>query len=503
MINNLYPIYRYLRSFLIAVIPVLLILFSITIRLPDAGMHKESLKNSSFYNDLSVELKTYEPGYDPKNAFTSLLFASTFSEYSSPGWLQTFFEKNIDLITSWLRDDSQNLSVFVPSQDIKLATNNKIDIETKEFAQKYYTNIPTCTETEAANLKNNGFEAEKNFCLPLAVKDGNQTLSQFFGFDFNSTNNQGLLNSVIKSDLSEKNTESFSFDSLFKSEESKTIYNWLTLIRNWFVFIRNNILFALLLCLAGIIAIMAIAHNMGKKALSELRKILVRSAATTFIIAFTIILVIGGASYLTSSVRLSFLPGFSVNKIASILTWQITLFSFNIVSTAIYIAITFILISVLSWFVDKIGLINQIKKKNQKLVVKKTNSSENKTLDGQFQRATFNPDPNKLSEFQNKDIAENFTMPFIRSDYKSITFNYDALATKKDPSIIDAIIHNQRESTETTDLNFKQLAEPEQPVNDISSVNQEPETDLEKPKINTNPDENNSNSGMGKKVTWF
>ena len=499
MLENFFPLYRYIRGIIIAVLPILLVLFSIGVRLPDAKLHKDTLKNSSFYTELSGEVKNYDPGFDPKNAFLSLVIASTVDQFASPGWLQNFSEQNIDLTSAWLRGDVEDWSFYIPSQDVSLAVNDKIDAKTKGFVDKYGSSVNTCTDTEEVELKNQGFDPNKTFCLPKSVKDGKQTLSSFFGYDQNNSKNKSLLDSLFKNGFWNGNIENFKFDSVFQSSSSD-VYKWLKTIRGYFVGLRIIILPALLITILAIAFLILLSSKVGKKPLAELRRVLTYSAYSTIIISVCVILIIGGSAYLTSTIRLALLPGFSTAKIASIVTWQIVLFSFNIVSTAIYIATALFVISLILWVVDKIGFVRKIKLKNEKLATKPTNNIQNRTLDGQFQRATVAIDPATGQEFQNNDEVRNFEMPVvgIRPDYKSVTFNYDAIAAKNQTALPPAEPARVIEAVEPviTSVTYTDVTPPVAEVknDDYDDYSEPPQSSTNSTEPPTPPKKN---------ITWF
>jgi hypothetical protein len=508
MLQNFFPLYRYIRGIIIAILPILLVLFSISVRLPDAQLHKDTLLNSNFYNSLSTQIKSYEPGYDPKNAFLSLVIASTIDDFASPGWLQNITEKNIDLTTAWLRGDTEDWSFYLPSQDISLAVNDKIDAKTKDFVNQYGSSINTCSDTQANDLKTQGFDTTKDFCLPKSVLDGSQTLSSFFGYDVNSNKNQSVLDSLFKNGFFNGNTDNFSFSSTLGSSQSN-IYNWIKTFRDYFVGFRKIILPLFGVLAVIILLLVLLAPRVGKKSLPELRRILTYSGYSTIIISVCVILVLGGAAYIISAVKVALFPGFGTDKISSILTWQMVLFSFNIVSLAIYIGVGFFVASLILWLVDKIGFLRKIKMKNEKLVTKPTNNLNNKTLDGQFQRATVSTDLQTGQEFQNNDIIENYEMPIvgIRPDYKSVTFNYDVLAKNQQtqtphhqPNIIDNDTQQVTSVTYTavkptpTDTTLNNPVDSDYTDNSESTTNTDPN-----PTSPTNP----PTTPPKKNITWF
>jgi hypothetical protein len=487
MLQNLFPVYKYLRAVIIAVLPILIILFSINIGLTDAQLHKESLKNSNFYNDLSAEFKTFEPEFDSKNAFLSLVVASTVNDFASPGWIQNLAEKNIDQTTSWLRGDQENWNPYVPTQDINLAVTDKLDAKTREFSEKYQSNIPVCSESQENDLKQNGFKTDQNFCLPSTVKEGTQSLSEFFAFDKNSTN-QNFFDTIFKSSLA---------DVLVN--EDQNWYKWFNSLRNYFVWQRNIIPGLLALVIVAIGLLILIAKAMGKKPLNELRSILIYTGYSILLLSTTIILVVGGGSYLTSSFGLQFLPSFSTPKFVSILSWQITMFSFNILSLAIYTALILFLSGLVTWFLAKLGFLKFIKVKNQKLVANPLHrNAQNKTLDGQFKESNLLPNRSSVANFQNLDIAENFEMPTAKTSQNN-TFNIDVLsqtpnATSTLTQNIVPTVYQSQESSESLTI-ANDYTEEKAPEVATSPTSPEP--------TQINPSQPGKNDLPKKPLTWF
>ncbi len=387
MKKSLSPLYKFLRGFTIATLPIILILFSISTNLPNAKLHKDTLKDSDFYQQLSGELKNYQPGYSSKNAFTQLIFASVAEELATPGWLQNLFEKNIDLTSAWLKGDDKNWNFYLPTQDVNLAVSKRIDQETKGFAEKYQTNISTCSTEEANKLKSQGFETNQNFCLPETVKTGSQSLTEFLAYNPNTPNNQNILDKLFKNDTFKDLNNTLKAEELV-SQTQKNSFNIINQTRDYFVILRSIILPILAGYTILIIFLIFLAKSLERNQLAELRRILLFSGFSTITFALAIIVIIGGSSYLTSNLQLSILPGLSTAKIANIFSWQLARFSFNLVSTAVWIATGFFVLSIVLLLIDRASLFRKSKEKNSKLRPSSTRDiRKNPTLDGEFRRA--------------------------------------------------------------------------------------------------------------------
>ncbi|MEM1312868.1 MAG: hypothetical protein AAGF07_05410 [Patescibacteria group bacterium] len=473
MFQPLAPVYKYLRGIVVGIFPLLIVLYSISLVLTNPNIHKDTLKSLNFYNDLSLEVQSYDPGFDEQNAFIGLIISSTIDSYASPGWIQNFSEQNIDNTTQWLKGERDNWNLYVPTQDVNLAVTDNLNSKVQEFSSEYSSQITVCDETKLEDLKQNGFDTDRDFCLPETVKSGEQTLSEFFEFTQDSSE-KSFLNTVLQSDLSRS-----------IANKDNSWYDSFNRLRDYFVIVSSILPVLIFVLFIALCVLLWLAKGAKLNPFTELQKALVSVAYGILLLSAGVILAIGGSSYLTSGFGFRLLTGFDTPRIGSILSWQFVLFSFNLVSLALYTALALFVLSILVWFLSRLNFFKSVKVKNQKLAtVNSLDNSNNYTLDGQFRKTTSEPDISSASEFQNWSTLENFEMPDAERLAKK-PFNYDAL--------------QERQADYVAELNSQT---PDDTLKSEDTIQDYPEED-NKPLIETNSPSQNDNDNSARPITWF
>lgn len=410
-------LYNILRNFLVYFVPIVIIIFSISLNLPNANLHKQTFKNTDFYNKLSREIKKLKENEkintnDPKtlaqnSAFS--LFSSSISELTTPNWLENVIAKNIDLTSNWLLEKQDEWTFYFPSGQIQTSLNQNLDKQTKELVNTNKSDIPECTNENLEKLKTGNFDLAKNFCLPKEVKNGTNNLSDFLPkVDINSLTN-GL-------DLS-ANIDNFKAQNLgIASSKSYEFFvgmrQYLTKIRTGSPYVLAG--FAVILLIITILS-KAIGHSIRKDLISNLWKI----SLSTLSLSIVFVLVLGGLFMLNSWATNWILPGVSVPGLSDLLTWQWIWFLFDLVSIAIWSGLGMVILNLILLILPK----GSTKKLNQHLQEKPQKKYQNSDFSSNNpnQNGTnlTNSRKNTLNDNQNNDFNNSSNSNDFSNDYSN------------------------------------------------------------------------------------
>lgn len=367
-------LYNILRNFLVYFVPIVIIIFSISLTLPNTSIHKQTLKNTDFYNKLSKEIKKLKENENtnsnnnPKtlaqnSAFS--LFGSSISELTTPDWLENMITKNIDLTSDWLLEKQNEWTFYFPSGQVQTTLNQNLDKQTKELVNTKKSDIPECTNENLEKLKTGNFDLAKNFCLPKEVKDGKNNLSDFLPkVDINSLTSGLDLNA---------NIDNFKAQNLGINSKTYEFFvgmrQYLTKIRTGSPYVLTG--FVIILLLITILS-KAIGRNVRKDLVSNLWKI----SLSTLSLSAVFILILGGLFMLNSWATNWILPGASVVSLSDLLTWQWIWFLFDLVSIAIWSSFGMIILNLILLILPK----GSTEKLNKHLQEKPQQSYENTDL---------------------------------------------------------------------------------------------------------------------------
>lgn len=410
-------LYGILNKLGIWITPIILIVFSLSLNLPNSTLHKSTLRNSNFYNQLSSELNGFS--LDEDNAdrgFSGILFSAVLKDLATPGWLQNLFERNIDLSSEWMEGRDQNLTLYLPSEDIQLATSKNIDSQTKQVGSEFADKIPKCSKEEEEKIIREGFNLDQEgFCLPEVVTSGQQQLTEFLGLK-STDSKQSILDKIVKNNQLKVSTEKFNAQDLLVTNAQKSLLKRLNFVRDLFLRISAVIPFALVMSFLLLIADLFLAKSMNRKLGKELRKYLFYIASSTISLAALIILSLGATTYFTSFIRNLFFPGIATTRIINLFALEIVKFSFNITSIAIWISLGFLVFNLIYQFLENSGILHNPEAKNSRLMRKSAiaTGAHNSTLDGQFhnqRRPEIDLEKEEGFYAQNTDV--NFSTPVM------------------------------------------------------------------------------------------
>ena len=472
-------LHKIIYRFGVWITPIVLILTSIFINLPNSNLHKKTLRNSDFYSNLSQEITrdNLKPT-DINKGFSSILFAAVLSDIANPGWLQNFFEENIDLITTWLTDNKQtsDLILYIPAQEIEIAIANKINEKTAKASKDFGDQIPTCKPEEETKIKREGFNLDQNLCLPESVKSGKQTLLQFLNIDENNVERSDVLNKLINNNVLNNFNENFRANQILSlTPAQRNFFNFMNNLRRVFLWLGRLLPFLLLACLILLVIDLFLAKNLEHKKLSyEIRRYFYAVAIGTISTSVLIILIMGGFIYLNSWIQSILIPGLENSTVTTLFAIEGVKFAFNIISLAVWISIGLIVFNLILKFLEVSGFLSDVKKKNEKLQKRISSIDKNPTLDGEFQRLRQEQDQNikgRVSDtLENSNSVNNFfekspemkRMQGSSEDFERERLNQFGNYDRKIGSILDQekddFLHpnlNQNQNFESQDDNEK------------------------------------------------
>ena len=391
-------LYNILRNFLVYFVPIVIIIFSISLTLPNASIHKQTLKNTDFYNKLSKEIKKLKENENTNSNNNSKtlaqnsafsLFGSSISELTTPDWLENMITKNIDLTSDWLLEKQDEWTFYFPSGQVQTTLNQNLDKQTKELVNTKKSDIPECTNENLEKLKAGNFDLAKNFCLPKEVKDGTNNLSDFLPkVDINSLTNGLDLNASI---------DNFKAQNLGINSKTYEFFvgmrQYLTKIRTGSPYVLTG--FVIILLLITILA-KAIGRNVRKDLVNNLWKI----SLSTLSLSVVFILILGGLFMLNSWATNWILPGASVISLSDLLTWQWIWFLFDLVSIAIWSSFGMIILNLILLILPK----GSTEKLNKHLQEKPQKRYENTDLPNS---KNFIPKPNDSLSNTNTNYSKH------------------------------------------------------------------------------------------------
>ncbi len=398
MSKLLKPIQRLISRLLIWVAPVLLVLVSIFINLPNSQLHKETLSNSDFYNKLSSQLQQAEvKDQEGQVSFGSILYASVLQDVASPGWLRNLFEQNIDNTTDWLDGENSELVLYLPSKDIELAASRQLDNQVQEINNNSEINIETCTQGQIDTIQREGFALNSEVCLPESVKNGEQSLTEFLEINDQAVETGEFFSNLIR------NSPFNAFSNSYKPTElprySDGLIGLLNQARDLFISVKQAIPFVLIGLIIALVLQLLMARFANRKVLSELRRTLFYTSLGIFSLSAAVILTIGGSVYFTSYLQELFLPGLQVNQLTQIISFEAVKFAFNIVSYAFWLAVGMITLNFVLQYCEVSGFFVNADEKNQ--LLKKFENEKPKQI----------PTPTFDAEFKNTLNQQTVTPP--------------------------------------------------------------------------------------------
>lgn len=391
-------LYRLTNTVLLWILPVLLLITSITLIIPNSSLHKSLISYDGFYSKLSSQLQGSSS--KDESRIESVILRSALKDVATESWLQNITETNIDNFVRWLNGDSDSWEVYMPPQDVKKSVANNIDAQVDSLLDKDSQSIRACNESEIEDLKSKGISFGSPFCLPPNVITGEESLTEFLGID-KSTDTETYLNSLISNNP--LNGESIPVSSLYPQSPSIKVIGT---IRNSYLWFRQALIFVWIICLALLTAHLLIAKASNRTIIGEIKKILLIAGINTIILCFLALLIIGGTNLFSSQLVEFLFPGLAINEIKNLVLVRVILVTAGLLQIAIIGGIVMVL-SHFALGLLKRTLLNNTEKKNKKLSLTQTNIDKNLTHDGQFKRELLSSN------------EENYSFPSVTSSLET------------------------------------------------------------------------------------
>lgn len=327
-------------------LPLVVILWSFSLNIPNAANHSKILSDSGFYQNLNSEILklNQENNFPTKEGLWYTIIASTSPDIASPSSLEALFEKNIALTSSWFDGQSGTWHFYIPTKNIAQSLENNFDIKTVEIARAKKDDIPSCPDQSLVKYI---IDLEKDFCIPVPIMDGKGLMSDFVRSNLNF---QGKTIQVLFSKDPEvlKKTD-FKASDLGVVSESLAIS--MNNFRDGFLKTRStiNILLPILLLSLLLVPIFALALN--KRPINEL-KIILRLLGITSLVN-TLVLIVTSQVIFLQNLNITGLRSEMIVSLFSDVFWK---FLVGLMTPALWFSFGFIALSAALYFVERMDL---------------------------------------------------------------------------------------------------------------------------------------------------
>jgi hypothetical protein len=368
---------------------------SIVFVLPDGELHKQRLRENNFYELANTALKPQLSldKYTIQNSFSYILSNTIITEVATPSWIRGVVERNIDITTSWLAG-KENWELYVPTREIEQSIQKSIDTQTQTFVDENKKELKVCTDDQSLNIKANGFDLSKDFCIPSEVRNGQQKLTEFVATDSLGTS-VGILNKLIKNSTLSKSSEIQNISELTTGvgDPKNNIISFATNLRDVSLSLRSNI-FALIMIVLGLwIANIWFLYATRRSVIYFIFKSAFSIGTLTAIFSAIFILFVGGASYATQILREFLLPGFINTNVLKLINQQLVVFGLDLVTPALFISFGFIILGFVTWTLKRFDILVPAKFKDNS-----NNFSNNQTYKDFFASSGSNKSDNQYEK---------------------------------------------------------------------------------------------------------
>lgn len=339
-------LYWFFKNLLSLTLPLVVILWSFSLNIPNSTQHSQILKDAGFYQNLNSEIQklNQDNNFPAKEGLWYTIIASTSPDTISITSLQTLFEKNIALTSSWFDGQSGPWHFYIPTKNIAQSLENNFDIKTVEIAKAKKDDIPSCPDQSLVKYI---IDLEKDFCIPDSIANGKGLMSEFVRSNLNF---QGKMIQVLFSKDQEvlKKTD-------FKASEigivSESLAVSMNNFRDGFLKTRNtiNILLPILLLSLLLVPIFALALN--KRPINEL-KIILRLLGITSLVN-TLVLIVTSQVIFLQNLNITGLRSEVIINLFSDVFWK---FMVELMTPALWFSAGFIALSFVLYFIERMDL---------------------------------------------------------------------------------------------------------------------------------------------------
>lgn len=355
-----------------------IVVTSVVFVLPNSQLHKKRLVDNNFYEKINTQIKP-EISLEQaalKSSFSYILSNTIIREIVTPMFLRGVIEKNIDITSSWL-NGKDNWELYVPTREVEQALLKSVDKETDNFVTANKKELKVCTQTQSDTIKVEGFDLNKDFCIPSEVRNNQKTLTEFIS-NSSLQPSIGILNDLVKgSNLSNKSEiQNINEIAANSSQSKQKIISFITSARDLSIALRNNVISLALIIIGLILTNVMFLYATRRNPLFFVFRACFSVALFTSIFSGIFVFAVGGTSYIISAIKEFLLPGFVNSEVIKIISEQLVIFALDLVFPALITALGFLLVGLLFWILNRLNIF--VPKKFKERIPKTSNQSYKK-----------------------------------------------------------------------------------------------------------------------------
>jgi hypothetical protein len=328
---------------------------SIVFVLPNSELHKKRLVDNNFYEKINIQIKPQSnlDELNQQNVISYILSNTIIKEIVTPTWLRGVIEKNIDITSSWL-NGKDTWELYIPTRDVEQAIQKSVNKETETFVTANKKEIKVCTQAQSDSIKAEGFDLNKEFCIPSEVRNGQKSLTEFVSKSSLSPS-IGILNNLVKgSNLSNTSEIQNIIDITENSPRDKQkILSMIFYVRDSSITLRNNISAILLIFIGLILTNILLLNATHRNPLYFIFRACFSITLYTLVFSGIFVFVIGGTDYLPSTIKELLLPGFINAEVVKIISSQLVTFGIDLVFPGIVFALGVFLFGLMFWLFNR------------------------------------------------------------------------------------------------------------------------------------------------------
>ncbi len=375
-------ILRKIFSIFVAIIlSVSLSIGVLSFRASNTDTYKKSLEGTSFYSkadELVSGSSLDDVDYD--KVLTFLIFDRVTESLVTKNWVEKQTDKNLKLYESWVSGESDELSFFIPYDELNSTVSQNINQDLLTFVEKNRSSVRVCNSARETAVQKTGYLKEDKFCVPISVRDGQKTFSNFV-----LGSSQEPILKKLYPDTIYKNTS-----GVFEAGElsgTANIADKLDSYRNLSLFFRENIILISIILLILVVLNFAIVYLQKKSLLVELEKQLLIISIFNLVAIGVSLLIIAFGGFIQEFVSSNIAQPFATDAVVSLFSTSIFQIILSLVFPLIFINLAILFIGLGVTITRRVGLFDSIKVKNQKLHKKINHGLAPSTLDGSFKSA--------------------------------------------------------------------------------------------------------------------
>ena len=337
-------LYWFFKNFLALTLPLVVIIWSFGVNIPNATEHSKILRQNNFYPELSNEINRLdrENSFNAKDGLWYLIISSTSPDTATPSSLQNLFESNIDLTAKWFDGQSSNWHFYLPVNTLKTSLNKNFDVKTVEVAKAKQGDIPVCPDSTQIKYIIN---LEQDFCIPNSVAIGTGLMSDFVksNLSFQSKLVQTLFS---PENVVDKNKTDFKASEVGIINESINVT--MNNFRDSFLRLKTTINIILPILLVSLFLIPLLAFALNKRPINELKLLLRLLGVSTLV--NTLVLIVTSQVVFLQNLNIA---GLSSEKIVNLMSDTFFKIIFELLSSALFLSLSFIVLSSILYIIER------------------------------------------------------------------------------------------------------------------------------------------------------